>query len=343
MIKDSVLAALELTELRRAERRRFLKLAGASTAAVGGLSLLAACGGDDDDNPAPSPSPSPSPTGTPSPGTITDGDLLNFALNLEYLEAQFYSFAAFGVGLPDSSLTGSVGTRGGVTGGRKVAFSDPVVASYAREIAADEAAHVNFLRATIGNTVVAQPAINIDGGPDGAFTAAARLAGLVGPTGTFDPYANDNNFLLAAFLFEDVGVTAYKGAAPLLVSGVLLEAAAGILAAESYHAGLIRTVIYARGLDPANGLRAGADAISNARDALDGITGTTGDLDQGVTGSDPAVANIVPADSNGVAFSRTPQQVHNILYLRNTAGIGGGFFPAGTNNAIESLRTSGAN
>ena len=85
MIKDSVLAALELTELRRAERRRFLKLAGASTAAVGGLSLLAACGGDDDDNPAPSPSPSPSPTGTPSPGTITDGDLLNFALNLEYL------------------------------------------------------------------------------------------------------------------------------------------------------------------------------------------------------------------------------------------------------------------
>lgn len=337
MIKDSVLAALEYAELRRAERRRFLKLAGASTAAVGGLTLLAACG-DDDDDPTPTPSPTPSPTPTPTSTTgVTDGDILNFALNLEYLEAQYYSFAAFGVGLPESSLTGSVGTRGNVTGGRKVTFTDPLVAAYAREIAADEIAHVNFLRAAIGSTAIAQPAINIDGGATGAFSAAARAARLVDATsGTFDPYASDENFLLGAFLFEDVGVTAYKGGAGLLTSAVFLEAAAGILAAEAYHAGLVRTVIYAKGL------RTQANAISDARDSLDGTTGATADLDQGVTGSDAAVSNIVPADSNAIAFSRTPQQVHNIAYLRSTAGTSGGFFPAGTNNRLESLRTSGA-
>ena len=47
-------------------------------------------------------------------------------------------------------------------------------------------------------------------------------------------------------------------------------------------------------------------------------------------------------DGNGIAYSRSTAQVHNIVYLRRDAGIGGGFFPAGTNNSIEALRTSGA-
>ncbi|TCP35545.1 ferritin-like domain-containing protein [Sphingomonas sp. BK235] len=354
MIKDSVFAALELANARRAERRRFLKLAGAGTAAVGGLALLSACGGDDDDD---TPSPTPSPTPTPSTsGVATDVGILQLALNLEYLEAQFYSIAAFGRRLPEASLTGSIGTRGDVTGGRQVTFSDPVIASYAREIAGDEIAHVNALRAVLtaaGSTlVIAQPAINIDGGATGAFTAAARVAGLVDKdTGVFDPYASDDNFLLAAFLFEDLGVTAYKGASPLISSATYLEAAAGILAAEAYHAGLIRTELFARGI-PA---RAAANAISNARDSYDGSPRPTDtdrkDLDQGITtnpdGSNDAtvngsgVANLVPTDTNGIAFSRSSAQVHNIAYLRRDAGIGGGFFPAGTNNSIEALRTSG--
>jgi len=338
MIKDSVFAALELANERRAERRRFLKLAGAGAAAAGGLGLLSACGSDDDDDsPTPTPTPSPTPTPTAS-GVSTDVGILQLALNLEYLEAQFYSIAAFGRRLPDASLTGSVGTRGDVTGGRQVTFSDPVIASYAREIAGDEIAHVNALRAVLtaaGSTlVINQPAINIDGGATGAFTAAARAAGLVDKTsGTFDPYENDQNFLLAAFLFEDVGVSAYKGASPLITSAAYLEAAAGILAAESYHAGLIRTELFARGATA----RAAANAIATARDSLDGST----TLDAGIANSD-GTANLVPADTNGIAYSRSSAQVHNIAYLRTTAGIGGGFFPAGTNNSIEALRTSAA-
>lgn len=345
MIKDSVFAALELAEARRAERRRFLKLAGAGTAAAGGLALLSACGSDN--NNSTSPSPTPTPTPTPTGSVTTDVAILQLALNLEYLEAQFYSFAAFGRSLPEASLTGTVGQRGGVTGGRKVTFSDPIIASYAREIAADELAHVNALRAVITSVsaaqVIAQPAINIDGGTTGAFSAAARAAGIADANGEFDPYLNDDTFLLAAYLFEDVGVTAYKGASPLISSAIYLEAAAGILAAEAYHAGLIRAELYRRGSEA----RVKANKISDARDSLDGKPTETAtdrkDLDQGITATvnGAEVANIIPADGNGVAFSRSALQVHNIVYLTDAAKTSGGFFPAGTNNSIEALRTSG--
>jgi hypothetical protein len=325
------LEILSASDARRAARRQFLKVAGGGTLAVGSASLLSACfdsSGDD--------APTPVPTPTPTPAAITDPDILNLALNLEYLEAQFYLFAVNGAGLPASLTASGSGTAGGtVTGGARVDFTgDPLIGAYAREIAADEQAHVAFLRTALGSAAVAQPNINISGDASGAFTAAARAAGVVGANETFNPYSSPNNFLLGAYLFEDVGVTAYKGAAPLLTSKVFLEAAAGILAAEAYHAGLVRTVLYNRGLTtPA--LLTAASRISDARDTLD----QGGDTDQGLTGANNA-ANIVPADNDAIAYSRNSRQVHNIVYL-NTTGAnlnGGGFFPNGTNNANPALR-----
>jgi len=333
---DLLLHAIDASDRRRDARRQFLRSAGAASVAVGGGALLAACGATNQDSTiTPTPTPTGTATATPSPAStdvLKDQDTFNFALNLEYLEAQFYSFAVTGAGLPAALLTGS-GTAGGVTGGRAVTFTDPIVREYAREIAADEVAHVAFLRSVLGTSTVAQPAINIDGGANGAFTAAARAAGLVGATGTFDPYASDENFLLAAFIFEDVGVTAYKGAAPLIAQSLLIDAAAGILATEAYHAGLIRTVLYSKGIATPS-LRASANAISDARDSLDGST----DLDQGI--GDGTTANLVPTDANGITFSRTPGQVLNVVYLNRNAVVGGGFFPAGINGTIKTSAAS---
>jgi hypothetical protein len=312
---STLIDVMESRAKRREERRDFFKLAAAGVAAA---PVVLTMGGK----------PLSAQT------VVTDADILNFALNLEYLEAQFYYFAFFGEGLP-SSILGGTGTRGNVRGGRKVNFTDPVVSQYAAEIAADERAHVEFLRAALGASAVAQPEIDISADPTGSFSSAARSAGLIGAGQSFDPYANDENFLLGAFIFEDVGVTAYKGASPLITNKTFLEAAAGILAVEAYHAAIVRTTLYRKGIQtPA--LITATERISDARDSLDG---TSSDKDQGVANRNNA-SNIAPLDENGLAYSRTAGEVLNIVYLTSMARTQGGFFPAGVNGTI---RTSSAN
>ncbi len=245
--------------------------------------------------------------------TTSDDVILNFALNLEYLEANFYLFAALGHGLP-SSLTSGLDTVGTVTGGSAVPFQVPLLRQYADNIAADEQAHVNFLRATLGGAAVAQPAINLQT----SFTQLAQAAGLITASQTFNPFADEISFLLAAFIFEDVGVTAYLGALPSITTPAYLGAAGSIMAIEAYHAGTIRTLLSDIGAGQA------VQAISNLRATLSGAND-----DEGILMPSGAV-NIAPEDYNALAFPRTTRQVLNVVYGAQNA-TSGLFFPNGFN------------
>lgn len=336
---------MERAEHQRAARRSFIRLCGGAAAMTGGLSLLAACGEDDDPG-LPAPAPSPTPTGTPTPA-ISDVDVLNFALQLEYLEGNYYSYAVSGQGIPENLQTGT-GARGAVITGtgagsaRAVSFTDQVVQEYAREIAFDELGHIGFLRRTLGDAAVAQPVINLSGSATvnigsvtavGAFTAAARAAGVIGANDIFDPFANDENFLIGSYLLTDVGVTAYRGSARLITNKVFLEASAGILATECYHDGVIRSELWRRGLTVPS-IYSRITQISNARDGLDGPTDTDQDIGTAAT------ANLVPTDAGGLVLGRSAPQVLNVVYQNRAAVQAGGFFPAGVNGTI---RTSAPN
>ncbi|MBI1318211.1 MAG: ferritin-like domain-containing protein [Candidatus Hydrogenedens sp.] len=266
-----------------------------------------------------------------------DVAILNFALNLEYLEAEYYLRAT------GQSLTAVGDNPGTVTGGREVDFDRSYWRMYAEEIAEHERQHVSYLRSALGDDAVDRPAIDFTN----AFRAVGQAAGL---GDDFDPFSSEFNFLLGAFLFEDVGVTAYKGGVPLLSNPGYVEAAAGILAVEAYHAAMIRTTIWNTG-DPQVVIDIGlikdyqsglakdhtteADAISDARDSLDGSS----DLDQPIASG--GESNIVPSDASGIAFSRSVAQVHNIAYLTAESGVtAGGFFPNGTNNPNPAFTTT---
>lgn len=273
--------------------------------------------------------------------TLTDADYLNFALNLEYLEAQYYTLAyagetidQAGIGIgPGTSATGggTVTVKPSGVASCKVPFARANVASYAQEIAGEEQKHVTFLRGALGASAVAMPNIDLYN----SFNAAALAAGI-GPA--FDPFASDVNFLLGAYIFEDVGVTAYHGAAGLLTSSSNLAAAVGIHAVEAYHAGLVRTTLW--NLDqttPGSGIAETATKISLLREKLDG----NGNDDRGLStqtvsleGGSYRAATVVNADDNSIGFSRTPQQVLNIVYA-SPSGVKGGFYPNGLNGNIS--------
>ncbi len=245
----------------------------------------------------------------------TDADILNFALNLEYLEAEYYLFAVNGTGLPASDISG-VGATGNVVGGAPVPFVTPAIQQYAKAIATDELAHVEFLRSALGSAAVARPGIDLYN----SFNTAAVAAGLIQPGQTFNPFADEVSFLLGAYIFEDVGVTAYNGAAPLIQSKAYLAAAASILAVEAYHAGSIRTLLFQLGQGDATA------KISALRAAASGAAD-----DQGVVMN--GQSNITPTNFNALAFSRTTTQVLNIVYLGGASG-NYGFFPQGLNGTI---------
>src|SRR5579884_3237209 len=283
-------------------RRRFLAGVGAGVGTAT-LTLATGCGGSSHKSTTTSP--------TPPTTTITDADILNFALNLEYLEAEFYLRAVTGAGL---SSTDAGSGAGSVTGGAMVPFKTPAIQQYAQEIANDELEHVRFLRQALGSSAVPRPAIDLMN----SFNAAALAAGI-GPS--FNPFADENSFLVGAFVFEDVGVTAYHGAASLLSSSSNLAAAAGILATEAYHAGEIRTLITQLG-DP---YLTYCNQISALRAKAGGGNETT-----------LSASSIVAADSNSISYDRTTDQVLHIVYLNANSGAikNGGFFPNGLNGTI---------
>ncbi|MBV9771350.1 MAG: ferritin-like domain-containing protein [Bryobacterales bacterium] len=226
----------------------------------------------------------------------TDADILNFALNLEYLEAQFYTVATTGMTIEQVGIgvTGT-GNQGTATGGKQVNLTNnlfPTLA-IANEIANDERSHVTLIREALtaaGAQPIAQPAINLN---------ALGIG-----------FGSVTEFLTLSRAFEDVGVTAYAGAAPLISSKTILGTAAQILAAEAEHVANIRLQIAQLGIPTT--LLDGVDILPP-----------------------PSGQSYFSLSNMGLAQTRTPGQVLSIVYGGMANVTSGGFFPNGVNGTIN--------
>jgi Ferritin-like domain len=329
----------KLTELidKALTRRSFMTRSGAAAA----VAVVAGCSGG---NATPAPTPTPTPTPAP-PVVLGDTDYLNFALNLEYLEAEFYLRAATGSGLTGAD-TGSANTEVIVPSTTLVPNLTAAQQAYIYEIAQNELDHVRFLRSALGSAAVPRPQIDLMN----SFNAAATAAGI---GSSFNPFSSYEAFLVGAFVFEDVGVTAYEGAAALLTDKTLLAAAVAIHNVEAYHAGEIRTLLIADSIatsttvagtvTPNNTYVTFAQQISALRATLGGGKETT------LTALPPYAVPFVPTaytpastivacdSTNSICFARTTDEVLHIVYAAAPgAGVkGGGFFPNGMNGNIS--------
>jgi len=268
-----------------ANRRSFVKklgIAGAALGAVGSTQLKAQS----------------------SSNPFTDFDILNFALNLEYLEAEFYTVALTGktidtMGIPITG-TNYIGTAGATTGGAQVVITDPQTAAVAAELGNDERQHVLLIQEAItslGGTPVNKPAINLN---------ALNMG-----------FGSQTEFITLARIFEDIGVTAYGGAAPLLTNPTVVGYAARILAVEALHSGSIRNIVDRLGI------------ATTAVDPADIIPPPSGTL-------------FFPTNNQALTEVRTPSEVLFIAFGGVASATSGGFFPSGINNAYSGFLAASA-
>jgi hypothetical protein len=290
----------------------------------------------------------------PSVSSFTDADVLNFALNLEYLEAEVYLRAATGSGLSSADAGSGAGT---VTGGAKIAGLTAAQQNFLNEVAYAEQEHVRFLRSALGSAAVSRPTIDITAGFTGTVTAANSISNSSLPAipTSFNPFGNFDSFMVAAEGLEDTGVTAYNGAAPLIspagISAGYLASAAGILAVEAYHAGYLRSSLIGNAIvqgTTAYPYPLYANRIAALRQALSGATTETqlaGFQSSASTVANVQTGTVVPADTNAIAYARNTDQVLHIVYgtfsasgssTTPSAGVSkGGFFPNGLNGNIK--------
>ena len=306
-----------------ASRRSFLRNSGIGVAGIG--ATLAGT------------SPLASAAAPPNPGSkLTDVDIFNFALNFEYLGAEYY-LAAIGAKPLPATLTS--GPKGAVSGGvtlpsnPAVPFENEAIFYFAEQLAVDEYAHVSVIREVLGNKAVVEPAIDLVN----SWTVLATAAGLIAPGQTFNPFASEVDFLLGAYVLEDTCVTALCGAAALIQSPTNLSYAASILGVEAYQVGMIRQRLSAIGAGAAT------NAISNLRSNLaDEVfpLGVNGVNDFGTDANGNAF-NFTNVDDNAQAFRRSFTQILAIAYgsgqvLANGQPRSSGlFFPTGVSGSIN--------
>ena len=154
--------------------------------------------------------------------TATVEQVFQYALTLEYLEAEFYVRGVAAAGLiPAGASVGAITT-----------------------IRDHENQHVAFLRTALqglGKTPVAKPTFDFSAG-NGSGTGPFRTV-----------FTNYDIFLAVAQVFEDTGVRAYKGQAGNLMAAEdkpLLEYALQIHSIEARHAAVVRRLLNTRGFAP---------------------------------------------------------------------------------------------
>lgn len=246
-----------------------------------------------------------------------DVDWLEFPINLEYLEAEFFLWSAFGYGL-DKAAPELVSGGPPPKGGQK-ANLDPFLLEVVKDFAYQEVGHLRALKKTVRG--FPRPQLDLSASNFAKVVNVALNTTLSPP---FNPYANSLNYLLASYLIPYVGLTGYVGANAHLQTPTAKRLVAGLLGVESGQDAVIRALLFEQKgkkvVPYSYTVSEFTLRLSNLRNTL----GRTGIADQGVI-----PRYILAGDEHFVAYARTPAQILRIVYSSGNESSPGGFYPRG--------------
>lgn len=268
---------------------------------------------------------------TPNPGP--DVDLLEFPLNLEYLEAEFFLFGSLGHGL--DVVAPDLAQGGPPPIGARLAKLGILIRDVILQFGLQEVGHLRAIKSTVRG--FPRPLLNLTTAAFAKVMDSAFGRPLHPP---FDPYANEINYLLASYVIPYVGLTGYVGTNPDLQRATSKKLVAGLLGVESGQDAVIRALLYERRALKVHPYGVSVAEFTNRISMLRNRLGNTGLKDEGlvvpiVEGAEGRVSgNILSADKDSLSYPRTPQEILRIVYGGGDEHIPGGFFPNGADGRI---------
>ncbi|EPS63629.1 hypothetical protein M569_11158, partial [Genlisea aurea] len=263
----------------------------------------------------------------------SDVDLLEFPLNLEFLEAEFFSWGAFGRGLDE--LAPELTQGGPPPLGPEKAKLSPLINDIIAQFALQEFGHLRAIEETVPG--FPRPLLNLSATAFATVINNAFEEPLFPP---FDPYLNDLNYLLASYLIPYVGLTGYVGANPNLQTPIAKRLVAGLLGVESGQDAVLRTLLFERALDKVRPyditVATFTDRISQLRNKL----GKQGLKDEGLIvppalGAQGKISgNVLVGNNYSISYERTPPEILRIVYGSGNESHPGLFYPEGANGYI---------
>ncbi|KAM6544968.1 hypothetical protein CsatB_025704 [Cannabis sativa] len=263
----------------------------------------------------------------------SDVDLLEFPLNLEFFEAEFFLYGALGYGL---DKVAPQLTKGGPPPiGATKANLDTLTKDVILQFGLQEVGHLRAIQKTVKG--FPRPLLNLSSSSfanviDNAFGRKLRPP--------FNPYKNSINFLIASYVIPYVGLTGYVGTNPNLNGTTSKRLVAGLLGVESGQDAVIRAMLYERRKMIVKPYNINVAEFTNQISKLRNKLGKAGLKDEGLMvptslGAEGRVSgNVLSANQDSLSYGRTPMEILRIVYGSGNEHVPGGFYPKGGNGRI---------
>ncbi|XP_030947987.1 desiccation-related protein PCC13-62-like [Quercus lobata] len=262
------------------------------------------------------------------PIVADDTDQIQFALNLEFLEAEFFLNGALGHGL--DSIEPSYAQGGPPPIGATKANLDPLVRQIFEEFAYQEVGHLRAIITRVGG--IPRPLLDLS--PQNFAKIFDEAAGFkLNPP--FDPYLNTLNYLLATYVIPYVGLVGYVGTIPNLSKKSSLSLVASLLGVEAGQDAVIRTLLYERAEEKVLPYDITVAQFTGYISRLRNNLAMCGIKDEGIIvplylGAENLTdSNILSANTDSVSYARTPPEILRIVYGTGNEHVPGGFYPHG--------------